>query len=556
VRDAVSPSTSAGSVGLTEHHGLFGLPALLPAVLFVVSAAIAIDVPGVYMDAVNPDYMVVRLLNPAAREMAVWIMPGQLILGKLPVLAQLYQGALPFYFGLPAYLLFGTGLLGIRIAEIGFGLIVLSGAWLFLWAFAIRPWMAAVGLCALALDPAFVMSFRTQAYIAILPLGLLLSSIAIAALGTAEGRRASTVTLLSSGALAGLAFFGYFFYLFPVLTIPVYLACVARSGVGTGRLLALWSAGFAIGLSPYVLGYLRLLSAFGDVSGFLAYLRETLGGLQVARSSLTLAGRARYFLDMADLVFFNRGNGAMLLHAPGRSVGDLLRVALLLAVPTVVLAASVLARRAVPGLACCAALALGFFILTLIFGDRLWAHHFVAMVPIIYLGFIIALDRIADRLSAPISRRGIVAVVLVPLTLVNGVNHRAFVADLRATGGVGLASDAIVRFAEQSKQDEPQTYFFFPDWGVFMPFAMITAGRFGYETDFDPTAARRILCSGRDAVLALVHRDGDVRLAGWAATVDWGEPAIEAFRQRDGTIVLDVARWRADVRPATAATCG
>jgi len=552
----MSPSTSAESVGPHSHHRLFGLPALLPAILFVVSAAVAIDVPGVYMDAVNPDYMVVRLLNPAAREMAVWIMPGQLILGKLPVLAQLYQGALTFYFGLPAYLLFGTGLLGIRIAEIGFGLIVLSGAWLFLRAFAIRPWMAAIGLCALALDPAFVMSFRTQAYSALLPLGLLLSSIAVAELGAAERRRASILALVSSGALAGLAFFGYFFYLFPALTIPVYLACVARTGAGTGRLLALWSAGFAIGLSPYVVGYLRLLGAVGDVAGFVAYLRETLGELQVTRSSLTPAGRAWYFLDMADLVFFNRGNGAMLLHAPGRSVGDLLRVALLLAVPTVVLAASVLARRAVPGLVCCAALVLGFFVLTLVFGNRLWAHHFVAMVPIVYLGFVIALDRMATRLSGLLSQRGLVAVVIVPLAVVNGVNHQAFVADLRATGGVGLASDAIVRFAEQSRRSARQAYFFFPDWGVFMPFAMITEGRVGHETAFEPAAARRMLCGGRDAVLALVHRDGDARLAGWVRSVDWGEPATEAFRQRDGTIVLDVARWRADGRPATAATCG
>src|SRR5882757_11455165 len=103
---------------------LFGWLFLFPAVLFVLNASVAIDVPGVYMDAVNPDYTVMRLLNPAAKDLVVWIPPGQLVFGKLPVLAQLYQGALTYYLGLPFYLLFGTDLIGIRVAEIGFGLFV------------------------------------------------------------------------------------------------------------------------------------------------------------------------------------------------------------------------------------------------------------------------------------------------------------------------------------------------------------------------------------------------------------------------------------------------
>jgi hypothetical protein len=89
-----------------------------------------------------------------------------------------------------------------------------------------------------------------------------------------------------------------------------------------------------------------------------------------------------------------------------------------------------------------------------------------------------------------------------------------------------------------------------------MPFAMITAGRLPYEMSFDPAAARRELCGGHDVVLALVHKDGDSRLDGWARSVDWGPPGTEDYRQRDGTIVLDVARWRADSRPPSAAACG
>jgi hypothetical protein len=533
----------------------FGWPFLVVAIFFVINASAALDVPGVYMDAVNPDYMVVRLLNPAAKDLAVWILPGQLIFGKLPILAQLYQGALTYYVGLPFYLLFGTDLLGIRIAEIGFGLFVLLGVWLFLRAFDVRPWVAALGTSALAIDPAFVISFRTQAYIALLPLGLLLASVAVGRLDPTAARRKG-LTLLASGALAGLAFFGYFFYLFPALTIPLCLACCRRSDTPYRRLLTLWSVGFVCGLSPYLLAYLRMLLELGSFSGLFAYLHEILGRLGVANSGVTLPGRPRLFLDMADHVFFNEGNSLLLLHRLEPSVGVRPRVALLLAVPAVVLAASALVRRAPPALVQCAAFVAGFVVLALVFGSRLGTHHFVAMVPILYIAFVVALDRIASHISSVAVRRGLVVLAIAPLAFANGINHYTFMAALRATGGVGLASDAIVRFAQQSQSSAPQTHFFFPDWGVFMPFAMITSGRFPHVTDFEPAAARRELCAGHDVVLALVHADGDSRLEGWARSVDWGAPGTEAFRQRDGTIVLDVARWKAGERPASAPACG
>ena len=259
---------------------------------------------------------------------------------------------------------------------------------------------------------------------------------------------------------------------------------------------------------------------------------------------------------MSDLVFFNKSNGLMLLHAPGRPIGQVVRAALVVAMPAAVFAFGAFSRRPVPGLASCAGLAASFFVLALVFGDRLWAHHFAAVVPILYAGFIIALDRVATGLPSVGVRRSLVAAMIIPLAFINGVNQQVFATELRASGGVGLASDAIVRFAEQSQASAPQTHFFFPDWGVFMSFAMITAGRFPYEMNFDPVAARRELCGGNDVVLALVHTHGDLRLDGWARLVDWSAPRTEAFRQRDGSIVLDVARWRADGRPVSAAACG
>src|SRR5213082_2279031 len=127
------------------------------------------------------------------------------------------------------------------------------------------------------------MSFRTQAYTALLPLGLLFLSVALLGPGMPVGRRTPAAALLASGSLAGLAFYGYFFYLFPALTIPLYLAWAGPTEIPGRRRLVLWSAGFTCGASPFVLGYLLMLGEIGDFTGFLAYLKETLGKLEVAR---------------------------------------------------------------------------------------------------------------------------------------------------------------------------------------------------------------------------------------------------------------------------------
>ncbi len=80
--------------------------------------------PGLYMDAVNPDDMAVRLLY-GERDFPIWIISGNLVFGALPILGQVYHNALPFYVGLSADALFGTGLFGIRVAGVLFGLLCL-----------------------------------------------------------------------------------------------------------------------------------------------------------------------------------------------------------------------------------------------------------------------------------------------------------------------------------------------------------------------------------------------------------------------------------------------
>jgi hypothetical protein len=88
-------------------------------------------------------------------------------------------------------------------------------------------------------------------------------------------------------------------------------------------------------------------------------------------------------------------------------------------------------------------------------------------------------------------------------------------------------------------------YAFFPDWGVFMPFAMLTHGSIPYTTVFTPALARERLCAGQDAEVVTVVGQPENRVPEWIAAVGWPRPEVTRYDQRDGAPVLHVVRWRA-----------
>ncbi len=517
---------------------------LAPAlILFFLGGVTDILLPGVYMDAVNPDYLVVRLLNPGTNAPA-WILPGTLLFGLFPVIGQIYHGALPFYVGLPIYAIFGTGVVGIRLANLLFGLIVLIAAGIFLRAFRVKPVIAGFCLAALALDPGFLFSFRTQFYITLLPCALLLSSIALV-----EHRRMFLTPgiMAAAGFLAGLAVYGYFIYAFLVPVAALHAWTRWRGGSGHGRLILWWVAGLALGGSPYLLGMFLILVATGGVHGFLSFLANNLSGLGVDNSPLSLAQRGTYFVDMVSWTLLGVGPSSMMLHKALPLAFPGVKTALLLVVPALGLLASLIRPPRSPGLLVVTGLLAAMAAMVGLFGSRLWLHHAAYLLPVMYIALALTLDQWVQRFTR---RRGaaalVVAIILVlPLLAGNAVDRQAAFFELQRTGGVGLASDAIERFAEESLQTRVPTHAFFPDWGVFMPFEMITHGRIPLTTGFTPEDAVRTLCGGQDVLLALVDGQDPNRLPGWIDAVGWGQPDITIYRQRDGVPVLTAIRWRA-----------
>jgi hypothetical protein len=385
----------------------------------------------------------------------------------------------------------------------------------------------------------------------LLPVAALLASATL----TETHRREATPRIAAiAGFLAGLACYGYFIYGFLVPAAAGLAVCRWRRLPATRRLIGAWIGGWAVGVLPYLLAFLLVLVATGGPRGFSHYISADLNALGAQSSTLSLAQRLHYFVDLVRGAIIETGPTAMMLHDPVVPALPALKLILLLAVPGVALVSGLARPTYAPGLLVLGGIVLGFFALVLAFGNRLWLHHAALLLPVLYAALALALERLASVLAPRRARiaGAVLVIVLMPFLVANAADLRIVFLRLQATGGVGLASDAIDRFAQDGIRETKPVHMFFPDWGVFMSFVMITRGEIPYSNDFSPAAALAVLCDGQDAELVTVASQPRKRLDDWIAAVEWKAPDTQQYNQRDGSPVLVVTRWRAADRPPQA----
>lgn len=521
----------------------------LPAMfLFGVGAVTDITVPGIYMDAVNPDYAVVGVLNTAST-IQTWFLPGTLLFGRWPILGQIYHGALPFYLGLPSYALFGTGVTGIRLTNMIFGCLVILGVGTFLRAAGVRVLIASLCLMLLALDPGFLFSFRTQFYITLLPIAAVFFS---AALIEARRTAPSPVVVFLAGLLAGIACYGYFIFIFLVPALALLALYRWRDAFWTAKLF--WIAGFCVGVVPYLIGVVAIMIATGGMHGFVALMCSYLLSLNVQGSPMSLLQRVDFFYYLLHGSILDIGPSLMMLHAVTPLQIPAWKLVLLLLVPGAAILSGLLRPGPIIGLLFILGLLAGFFVLVVVFGGRLWFHHAALLIPVLYAGLALSFERIA--ICFPTRSSSIVetacVIILIPFLITNASDRQAVFLQLETTGGVGFSSDAIDHFAYDSLREKGATHVFFPDWGAFMQFAMLTRGSIPYSTEFSVDEAKAVLCNGQNAEVVMMAGKSDDRLKQWNAALRW-QAATSIYAQRDGTPILLVARWSAAGHPRS--TC-
>jgi len=518
------------------------LPFVAVAAAYAVVALQQATLPGIYMDAVNPDYMVVLLLNPDTASVQPWLLPGNLLFGKAPVMISFYHGSQQVWLGLPLFWLYGTDAFGIRATHATFALGILVALFALLTRAGMKPWQAGLACGALALDPAFSYAFRTQSYITLAPAAWLL--LALYALLRAQASEArATAWLFAAGASYGLAIVGYFIYAFfaPALAFVLWHGRPAHL-----RPVRAWlavSAGVAVGGSAYVVGYALLALQLGGVQPLWAYFQETQRALNAFSEQPDMATRAAHLWATIESVFGNGFHHTLIHGEHGEVPGTGVKLALLLAAP-LLLWLRLEWRRAAPfALRALVVMALAYVAVGATFGTRLSGHHFMVLLPLAYGA--LALGLAATAVAPPTWRRAS-TVFLPPLVVLVGLNVAGQVTEairLHETRGVGLYSDAINRLAADLDAQRTKPWLLTPDWGLQMPMALLTGGRVAIDSTAGVADARKVLCTGTDVAIAFVGGDRAARIEEWRQALGWDAPAVTPYAQADGKVVFALATF-------------
>ncbi len=214
--------------------------------VFLVCSMVEYRLPGVYMDAVNPDYLAAKgRFSGINTEWIIGHQPGFSFLGNW------YHGYCTLYWGFPLYRLLGTNLFTLRLSCALSGLGTLALVYLIIRRISGWKW-AALGTLLLSVSFVFGFSYRTQQYIVMWGMIPLLGAIYLA-LGYWENQKGVLAALC--GVLAGIAFYDYFVFAF---FAPVFLAFFAGKRL---RHVFVWLGGFAAGSVLYVLGYASYLTS-------------------------------------------------------------------------------------------------------------------------------------------------------------------------------------------------------------------------------------------------------------------------------------------------------
>ena len=522
----------------------------VPLLALMIGVLLDIYLPGLYMDAVNPDYMVVRMLGEA-KNSDIWVLPGNLFFGRYPLLSSLYHGTGQAWLGAPIYAILGTDIFSIRLVHGMCGLAVLSSMLIVLRQVGVWPWLiSCIGLV-VALDPSFVFAFRTQIYITLTPLAALFLSIYF--LHRAVNASYPIKFLIGSGCAFGLSIYGYFIYAFflPVMFAAVWLSTKNRHTSQppsvANSVLSLefrkWLMGFCVGILPYLIGYLIIMQRTGGPMGFIEFVQKMTQSLNVFEASNNSLGRFdaiwAYLLNVAN----HTSLSTFWSDKPLPLYGAKTKAICLVSVPLIFYFFAEWRNTATFWTRLVVALSVSFFLASFMFGARLASHHMIAIYVFLHLVIVItaydALRRADFQTQKPVLEKWrkvlLATLVIAPLGVaaVQNLHGQLKSRDiLRETRGVGLYSDAITLFADDIKKNNKAAYYVMPDWGLLMPSIFLTSGLTEITANENFAHARQLLCRGREVRWVLVSGDRTARFNEITRQLKWSDPTIQSWKQK------------------------
>lgn len=228
-------------------------------VIIIVLSLQYLNLPGLYMDAVNPDYMAMHIKN--SENVPLWGYTDNifatLFLNKpyqYPILNSLYGMNYPAYILLLISFIFGNNMLTVRVVHILYSLGILFFCYLFIKRITHNAIWASGCLLLLGLNPTFLFAFRTQYYLQLFPHLFFIPGFLFMINGVSEKRR--KIIFLASF-LIGIAASSYFifggYYVAIFLIICIY--CKEKKIKSAVNSIL----GFLIGYFPFIYTHFSIL---------------------------------------------------------------------------------------------------------------------------------------------------------------------------------------------------------------------------------------------------------------------------------------------------------
>lgn len=463
---------------------------------FLGYSSFLLELPGLYMDSINPEYMIPEILYQKAPVFPKWLLPGNVINNRFPVFSgPVYHGSIQIYATLPFLFLFGSSLLNYRIFQILIMLLIIILVMILVQVLnqdSINTYgqIFIVGLL-IATDPIIAFGIRTQAYSILFHLPLFLGSWLLLkkALAASEFSLKSGILVFLSGLLLGLSVFGYFVYVF---FVPWLIYLFFKNSKNRLINVFLWGLGILVGLLPFFFGVFLIVKSVGGIPPALEWWKAMSSGLNVIVEDqgvfVRLKSITSYFYQVLSskwlfLTVFKESPSyhylgvskvvlvLFILFFVGWRKNAKLKIQLILIVVV-------------------------YMVVALFLGNRLSGHHLTLLVPFVYMGVVVSLPFLSRKEKGMYYLGWIPVLSLLFFNFFIGVS---FLTRLKDTGGVGLYSDAINRFANEISVRYPDSTVYFPDWGYRMPFTFLTNGKVEYDSRIDPLKIRQDACLGKDS---------------------------------------------------------
>lgn len=502
------------------------------------------DSPGLYLDAVNPDYLAVQILFPQVNN-PHWGIPYS----GIPLLGQLYHGTLTIWLQLLVIGLCGKAtLFTLRLANI---IYVIGICWvmhLILKRLKVNRIISFFMIDALILSPNVFSFIRTQYYIKLPGTLLLMLALYFALLSEQKNRHALYLTL--SGILLGAAFYSYFIFLFfaPALLI-MCLTRTRKLRLNCFKDAFIWCMGFGCGSVLYVIGYGDFIITSSNLGPYAKKVLVMAGGVLLLLamtlliyilvrkyqndkifhrccytvfslflilgaviifnwdylkssfapmfSSLEIAGSAMGFTQRFRQIFYfwsgvmsNRFLEWLMLDTTSSFLPFML-IFLFLAALSIVLILTVTKKSEKSvwkDILTFGSMLLCYGIFCIPFASRMGGQHFTPVFFVTWLLAILLFDRIASSTISKNIKKACVSLLVGSTFLWCVINSSLLGQNLEFTGGKHMYSDAINTLAENalSEKSTGQNHVYvFPEWGFMCGFDYLTSNQVPYMLSVD-----------------------------------------------------------------------